>query len=123
MDGEPRARGKGLRMQQGMRTAGVALLMAALTGCALLQATTPETEDAARTAADSILAEYGDKLPDKSLLTLSYLRGNSDGRSQALQTSARIVDLNRHARVITGTGNAAERRELAALCRGLKESA
>lgn len=72
--------------------------------------------DLAREMAVEILADAGGRRRVSELLAVAFLRGYVTANHDA-------ASAERHVRVLTGTGNSAERTELAALCRGLKESA
>lgn len=90
--------------------------------------TVPDHRAAADAAAAAILVEHEGCYSIRDLLATAWLRGRvtgfADGMDSALdQIAAQMIERKRrHARVITGTGNSGERRELAALCRGLRSA-
>jgi hypothetical protein len=71
--------------------------------------------DLARETAVEILADAQGRRRISELLAVAFLRGYSEAHRDAESAA-------RHVRVITGTGNTSEQRELAALRRGLSST-
>jgi hypothetical protein len=72
--------------------------------------------DLARETAVEILTDCDGRRRITELLAISFLRGYSEAHRDTESAA-------RHARVISGTGNASEQRELRQLVAGLKVSA
>lgn len=73
---------------------------------------------ATEVARDLILENNDAPVGTEQLLALCYIRAFTDGVLASTVASSH----QRHQRVITGTGNGYERRELQALCDGLRSA-